>query len=225
MRSASTCSGMSLLSSSGDARAFRRTRASRCSSFSSTVVSLPGCGHGITVMSVTSDRGSRGSRPLSRRGREHRVEASRDRDPPRPALLARDRASPALRGVPGHDVAVAEPRGPAYRCVGGAADDDRDRRRVGLHQERRNREELALELDRSLCQSVRSTVDHLVGSRSAGREINTQNVELLAHPADADAERETSIRKPRGRRGCLREHHGMRGAGGAGRSSSAGATR
>ena len=107
---------------------------------------------------------------------------------------ARGRAASSSR------VDVADPpvvtSGPAERDLGQPADVDRDRRGGGgVHHHPRRGVELTLELGPARLPERLHQRQALVGTPAAGVEVLAEQVELLAAPADADAQRDPVARQ------------------------------
>ena len=143
-----------------------------------------------------------------------RSRANRDGDrevtlvtPPRTQLVTEsiESAGDLVERPAGHHVAVTDARGPAERRLRFPADEDRDSRRHRFHQQRAEVEETAVVLDRALLPESPHRLDHLVRPGAAGVEVDAHGLELLALPADADAEDQAAARDARHSRGGLGE--------------------
>ena len=88
---------------------------------------------------------------------------------------------------------VAPRRDPAQRGIAVAAEHDRDAtvaHRLRIDPHRVEVDELAVERGDVVAPQRADRVDVLLGARTSTLERDAERVELLARPADADAERE-----------------------------------
>ena len=129
-------------------------------------------------------------------------------DPGREAL---HRIEPVLRVGADRIPAVAEPRGAAQRRAALAADPDRRVRllhRLGLEQHIGEFDVFAVEARIVLGPQLAAGHQILVGDRTAlGEGRHAQRLELLLHPAGADAEGQPAVRQHVDRRQHLGQQH------------------